>query len=162
MARGCAQRNCMDYTETYAPVMRYNILRYLQTLALEFDLKMNHLDVCTAFLQGNLEDGIPTTDGYLLRLNKPLYGLKQASRMWNIKLSGKLKDLGMRQLKSDQCVYVLNENTETIIVLAVYVDYMNGLWKNEEMKNTLIEQLKDQFKMKDLGPAKSFLGMKIN
>lgn len=73
--------------------------------------------------------------------------------------------MGQRQeisQQSDQCVYVLNKNTQSVIVLAVYVDDMIVLWKNEEMKSTLIEQLKDHFKMKDFGPVKSFLGMKSN
>lgn len=59
--------------------MRYNTLRYLLSFALEFDLKINHLDVCTAFLQGNLEEeifieipeGIVFPEGSVLRLNKP-------------------------------------------------------------------------------------------
>lgn len=50
--------NGIDYTETYSPVMRYNTLRFLLTKALKFELKINHLHVCTAFLQGNLKDEI--------------------------------------------------------------------------------------------------------
>lgn len=150
--------------------MRYNTLRYLLSFALEFDLKINHLDVCTAFLQGNLEEeifieipeGIVFPEGSVLRLNKPLYGLKQASRMWNKRLSGKLTTLGLKQLKTDQCVFIANENSDNIIILAVYVDDMIVLWKNESMKDSLIENLKKEFKMKDLGFAKSFLGVTLN
>ena len=42
VARGCAQRSGVDYYETYSPVMRYNSLRYLISLALDLDLEINH------------------------------------------------------------------------------------------------------------------------
>lgn len=52
---------------------------------------------------------------------KVLYGLKQASRVWNIKLDHKLKRIVLKRSKYDTCAYYKVTDGKLIIV-AVYVD----------------------------------------
>jgi len=93
VAKDCAQRPGIDYLETYSPVVRYSTIRYLMSIAVQYDLDIHQMDVETAFLQGDLHDEIYMaqpdlyTDGsqMVCKLKKPIYGLKQASREWNIK-----------------------------------------------------------------------------
>lgn len=49
------------------------------------------------------------------RLNKAIYGLKQAGRVWNRKLNDHLLKMGFVKSKCDPCVYVKSN-----IIIAVY------------------------------------------
>ncbi|WP_337219608.1 reverse transcriptase domain-containing protein, partial [Vibrio parahaemolyticus] len=76
--------------ETFAPVIRHSSLRTLFALAAEMDLKMKHLDVDTAFLNGDLDEEVfmeqplgftkKNKESKVCLLKKSLYGLKQAPR----------------------------------------------------------------------------------
>ncbi|XP_011863034.1 PREDICTED: MAGUK p55 subfamily member 6-like [Vollenhovia emeryi] len=53
---GFSQIRGLDYEETYSPVVRYASIRLLLALAVKMDLEVDHLDVVTAFLQGDLTE----------------------------------------------------------------------------------------------------------
>lgn len=62
------------------------------SLAAQFILKMVNFDVKTAYLHGTVQkelymnqpDGFVQPGGLVCRLQKSLYGFKQAGRYWNI------------------------------------------------------------------------------
>jgi len=103
VVKGCAQRKDINFDETYSPVIRYNSIRYLFSLAVNLNLHIDQMDAITAFLQGELKHEIYMLqpegfqqDQQVCRLNRSLYGLKQASRIWNEKLDQRIsvwKDL---------------------------------------------------------------------
>ena len=85
VAKGYSQQAGIDYTETFAPVTRYDFLRFLIALATNLNFDFEQLDIKTAFLYGDLDKEISMNpppgiglDGKVLRLRKALYGLKQA------------------------------------------------------------------------------------
>jgi len=90
VARGFSQTQGVDYQETFSPVVRYDSLRVLLALVAQHDLEMTQFNVKTAFLYGELKeeiymkipDGleINNDEDHILKLEKSLYGLKQASR----------------------------------------------------------------------------------
>ena len=65
----------------------------LVALSVQFGFKLHHVDVTTAFLNGDLEQEVYMKQpqgftveggGYLVcRLKKSIYGLKQSSRCWH-------------------------------------------------------------------------------
>ena len=67
----------------------------------------------------------------------------------------------MRQLKTDQCVHIMNKNTDNLIIIATYVDDIIVMRKNESAKDILASSLMKEFKMKSLGTADFFLGLRI-
>ena len=82
------------------------------------------MDVKTAFLNGDLDEDIymQQPDGYradgqqadhVWKLNKSLYGLKQAGRAWNKKMDTALVELGFQSLHSDSCVYIKRDGSAT-------------------------------------------------
>lgn len=166
--RGCAQRKGIDYEETFSPVVRYTSIRMLLALAVKFDLQIDQMDAVTAFLHGELVEEIfmaqpeEFSDGTnkVCRLNKSLYGLKQASRVWNNQLDGALKAMGFARCISDTCIYHKIQG-DKILIVAVYVDDLVILSNNATMKNELKRELHRQFHMKDLGTASHVLGMRI-
>ncbi|KAI8421244.1 hypothetical protein MSG28_008301 [Choristoneura fumiferana] len=92
VAKGFNQVYGIDYLETFSPVVRNSSLRMLFALAAEEGMKMHHLDVDTAFLNGILEEEVymsqpegfikPGQEDKVCLLKRSLYGLKQASRAW--------------------------------------------------------------------------------
>ena len=56
VAKGFTQKEGQDFSEVYSPVAHYPTMRVLLSLALKKDLMANHVDVKTAFLNGNLQE----------------------------------------------------------------------------------------------------------
>lgn len=171
VVKGCSQVAGRDYKETYAPVIRYTSLRYIFALAARYDMEIHHLDVTTAYLQGDLDDEIyikqpkmfnsGAESNKVLKLKKAVYGLKQSGRVWNIKLTKTLKNLNFEQSKADQCVFYKCENDDRLII-TVYVDDILVISNNIEKLNETKNQLKENFQMKDLGEVKNILGIEVN
>lgn len=94
------------------------------------------------------------------KLHKSLYGLKQASRQWSIKLSNGLKKANFKQYKADYSLFVRSQHGKFTCLL-IYVDDViltgNNLQDIEDTKSFL----KNQFKLKDLGELKYFLGIEV-
>lgn len=166
--KGCTQRHGIDYAETYAPVVRYTSIRYLLSIAVRYDLEIDQMDAVTAFLQGELNETIYMlqpecfSDGTskVCRLKKSLYGLKQASRVWNAKLNAALIKFGMIRSKVDPCIYYKRKHGK-IVIIAVYVDDLLLLSNDNKLKSEMKVKLSSTFKMKDLSAATSILGMNV-
>ncbi|XP_073811779.1 uncharacterized protein [Musca autumnalis] len=167
--KGCSQKQGIDFQETYSPVVRYASMRYLLSIAAQFNLDIEQMDAVTAFLQGELDEEIfmePPEGiegdfvGKVCRLNKAIYGLKQASRQWNKKLDAALKSLNLRQSNMDPCIYY-NISGPKIFFIAVYVDDILIFSNNDAFKDKVKSELQRSFSMKDLGAAKNCVGLHI-
>lgn len=53
--------------------------------------------------------------------HRQIYGLKQFSRVWNMRLDAALKRIGLKGFLYEICVYYKIEGTR-ILIAAVYVD----------------------------------------
>ncbi|XP_055603878.1 uncharacterized protein LOC129752112 [Uranotaenia lowii] len=102
----------LDYWETYAPVAKMESVCTVLALANEQYMIVHRMDVKTAFLNGNFEEVIfmqlPNDEigkSKVVRLQKSLYGLKQAGRAWNQRFDDEIRKFGFVPLKSDSCVY---------------------------------------------------------
>jgi hypothetical protein len=58
VAKAFTQEWGMDYDEILSPVVRNSSIRVLLALTVELDLDLDHLDVITAFLNGDLEEEV--------------------------------------------------------------------------------------------------------
>ena len=58
VAQGFTQKYGMDYDETFCPVVRLESLRMLIALSVQQNLKLQQVDVTTAFLNGSLEEEV--------------------------------------------------------------------------------------------------------
>lgn len=170
VARGFSQEPGIDYDKTFAPVVRHSTMRVLFNLANELDMDIDHVDVTTAFLYGNLIEEIymEQPEGFIINKNKvcllrkSIYGLKQASRVWNMTVNNLLTKHGYSQTKCEPCVYFKRGTcNNALTILAVYVDDFYIFTNNVKDKDHLIDLLSKNFSVKCLGPIKDCLGMNV-
>lgn len=168
VAKGYCQRYGFDYTETYSPVAKMDTLRVLLAAANQERMLIHQLDVKTAFLNGRLNEeiymcqpeGLEYQNGLVCRLNKSLYGLKQASKMWNERFHSFLTQLSFKRTESDQCLY-MRGNGQGKVFLILYVDDVLIVGHSLEEITALKASLFQEFTMTDGGEVSNFLGMKI-
>ncbi|CAL1375244.1 unnamed protein product [Linum trigynum] len=169
VAKGFTQIYGIDFLDTFSPVAKINSVKVLLAVAAANDWLIHQMDVSNAFLHGELNEevymkpppGMNLPDKRMvLKLKKSLYGLKQASRQWFAKLASSLLKNGFAQTASDYSMFVKRIQGRMLIVL-VYVDDI--LIAGASLGD--IEQLKlflgREFKVKDLGDLKFFLGLEV-
>lgn len=172
VARGFTQKEGVDYNETFAPVVKYKSLRIILCLCCSLDYEITQMDVITAFLNGTLEEDVymKVPQGYsygndmVVKLNKSLYGTKQAPHVWNEEVNIFIVSINFKRLVSDTCIYIRISKTNKIIILSIFVDdIILAYHKDDSKEYEVIKSLfMSKYKMKDLGNAQWILGMKIS
>lgn len=166
-ARGFSQIKDIDYQEIFSPTTRYDSIRIILSIAARYDLEIQQFDVKTAFLNGYLDEdifieipeGMSLKNDCVLKLNKSLYGLKQASRCWNRRFTEFLVKYGFKQSQADNCVYIgIFDGVKVFII--IYVDDGLIVSSSSSMIKKIIEYLKQAFKIKELN-LKYFVGIEI-
>ena len=170
VAKDYSQKKGKDYDEVFSPMARAESIRILIALAAQLKWKVHHLDVKSAFLNGEIEEEIYVyqpegfiekgKEDYVLRLKKALYGLKQAPRAWNYKLDCILKSMGFIRSVSDQAVYIL-KNVQEKLLVGVYVDDLIITGSNTEEIEGFKTSMKTKFEMTDFGLLNSYLGIEV-
>ena len=88
IAKGYAQQEGIDYNKVFSPIIKHSSIQILLALVAQHELKLDKLDVKTAFLLGDLEEiymsqptGFKTAEkeNIVCKLKKLLYELKQSS-----------------------------------------------------------------------------------
>lgn len=168
VVRGSTQKYGVDYMETFSPVVRFTSVRAILAIATKMKMEIIQFDVKTAFLNGELEEvvymkqpiGFSDDTNKVCLLKKSLYGLKQASRCWNIKFKSFIEEFDFKVCDSDPCVFVRSKNSKTTI-LAIYVDDGIIVGDDTTEMQLVIEHLRKQFEIKLLNVG-CFLGFQIN
>ena len=89
-------------------------IRIILAIAVYYDYEIWQMDVKTAFLNGHLQEEVYMIQpaGFVLKdpnkvckLQKSIYGLKQASRSWNIRFDEIIKMFGFIKNEDEPCVY---------------------------------------------------------
>jgi hypothetical protein len=90
VAWGFSQVEGVDYDETFSLVARYTSIKAVISIAAEMGWKIHQMGVKTAFLNALIQDEVYIEkpkgfevhgrDSHVCKLNKELYGMKQAPR----------------------------------------------------------------------------------
>nr|GEW99137.1 Gag-Pol polyprotein [Tanacetum cinerariifolium] len=116
VAKGYAQKEGVNFEESFAPVARLEAVRLFIAYAAHKSFTVYQIDVKTAFLYGPLKEEVYVNqlDGFVdpyhpdkvYRLKKALYGLKQAPRAWYDELSNFLVSKGFSKAKYAQEILI--------------------------------------------------------
>ena len=120
----------MDFGDIFSPVVRYSTLRVIPALAAHYGLYKRYLDCPKAFTQADSDTpcymkpppGMKYPNGKCLKLHKSVYGLKQASRLFNQLLVSFLVSIGFVACPSDTCLMYLLRGSDILLIIAIYVD----------------------------------------
>ncbi|KAE8734764.1 hypothetical protein F3Y22_tig00000715pilonHSYRG00142 [Hibiscus syriacus] len=169
VVKGYAQKEGIDFNEIFSPVVRLTTVRVVLAMCATLNLHLENLDVKTTFLHENLEEEIYMLqpEGFeekekknlVCRLNKSLYGLKQALRCWYKRFDSFIMCLGYNRLNAYHCAYFKRSGDNDFVILLLYMDDMLVAGPNKDHIEELKEQLAREFEMKDLGSANNILGI---
>ncbi|KAL0561727.1 hypothetical protein IC582_002168 [Cucumis melo] len=171
VAKGFHQHPGVDFFETFSPVIKASTIRVVLSIAVPNGWPLRQLDFNNAFLNGHLEENVymtqppgyvhPSYPNYVCKLNKAIYGLKQAPCTWNATLSKELLKWGFINSRSDSSLFIFRRNN-SVVLLLVYVDDIIVTGNDSVLISTLIKSLDKQFALKDLGRLTYFLGFQVN
>jgi hypothetical protein len=102
----------------------------------------------------------PYTPHFICKLDKTLYGPKQAPRAWFARLSINLHALGFVPSKADTSLFLYDKPGVTVYVL-IYVDDIVLTNSSDDAITALLHDLRGDFALKDLGPLHYFLGIEV-
>jgi hypothetical protein len=94
-------------------------------------------------------------------LIKPFYGLKQVPQAWYSRLSSKLQQIGFKSSKADTSLFIYHKKGVSIYLL-IYVDDIIMASSNSAAADALLQELREEFALKDLGELSYFLGIEVN
>nr|CAN75844.1 hypothetical protein VITISV_005150 [Vitis vinifera] len=170
VVKGYSQREGIDFKETFSPMSTKDSFRVIMAIVTHFDLELHHMDVKIAFLNGDLDEDVymeqPTgfvevgKEDLVCKLNKSIYGLKQASRQWYQKFDRIITQNGFKENIVDRCIY-LRVIGSSYIFLVLYVDDILLASNDSDLLIETKHMLSTHFDMKDLDEASYVLGIKI-
>ena len=188
--RGFMQQEGDSYFKTFSPTVSKDSIRILLAIAAMYGLPTRQLDFKTAFLNGVLPEneviyckvpqGFDLDNLYqkyfdpnevqkykntrrlmYLRLNKSIYGTKQASRTWYLMLKNAMEKFGYKCLQCDPSLYVLREDKKFTLI-AIFVDDVLAIATDNLRLDELVTKLSTKFNITDMGEVHQILGMTVN
>jgi hypothetical protein len=101
----------------------------------------------------------------IVKLNKCIYGLRQAAFEWRLLLDTTLKKIGLILFQTDKCIYSLNRsytNVKETLILGVYVDGILCLGSTTNITTWFHQKISKCFSITIFLKISSFLGMQID
>ncbi|WVZ63746.1 LOW QUALITY PROTEIN: hypothetical protein U9M48_013354 [Paspalum notatum var. saurae] len=163
-------REGIDFEDVFAPVAQMDSMRLLLAVAATRDWTVHHLDVKSAFLNGELTEVVFVRQppGFVLAgeerkvlcLRKALYGLRQEPRAWNIKLDSTLATLGLKKGTSEHALYTWR-SMNGLLIVGVYVDDLIVTGSEQQEIKKFKSEMAAKFKMSDLGLLTYYHGIEV-
>ena len=180
VAKGFKQKFGVDYDIVFAPTGRIESVRILLALASIHRLKVTKFDITTFFLTGEIDmdvyvqqpegyeevpigaTGSKDPNDYVCKLNRSLYGTKQAAALSNQRLTANLIKCGFRQSKSETQVFIKGDiHSAACILLLLFVDDGLCVYKGDRFYEDTVASLRKLYDMKFEKNPSSFLSIQI-
>ncbi len=168
VACGYSQVKGLDYNDVFAPVVKWETVLLILTMAVNRDWEMTQFDVDNAYLHATLSEQIYMQmpklyeeEGRCFLLRKSLYGLKQAGMEWYKEVHTFMAEIGFTRSDKDWALFYKREDKDIIIVL-IYVDDIFCTGSNPNLNAEVMKRFARRYKIKDLGRPTWFLGVMLN
>jgi hypothetical protein len=176
---GGQQVEGINYWETYAPVVSWHTVHLTLVLSLLSGLKSRQVDYVSAYTQApldcelflNIPPGFsvinnnlvftsPSTPSanknWALKLQKNMYGLKQAGNNWFHHLRQSLLDRQFIQSAINPCLFIRNN-----CIIIICVDDCLLFAPSDDILDSLVTSLQQDFQLTTEGDVGAFLGIDI-
>jgi hypothetical protein len=170
VAGGHRQTKGVDYDETFAAAAKMASIRTVLAHAATLDWEIHQIDVVGAYLNAELEEEIymepppgllrPEDGDKVCLLLRGLYGLKQAGRRWQKKMTKEFVDMGFEVSKVDASVFIRKVGEETMVV-PVSTDDMTLAASSLPTIEKFKVEIAARFEITDMGEIKWLLGFEI-
>jgi hypothetical protein len=159
----------INYFETYTPIVTWFAIRLMIIFGIIFCWALQKVDFVMAYPQAPIEmdiymelpQGIQTKHGnskeHVLKLEKNIYGQKQAGRVWNSFLMDKLMSIRFTTMLIDDCVFFRGDN-----IFMVYVDDGIFLGSNDLQLQEVIKEIQNLgLNIEDQGHPADYVGVNV-
>jgi hypothetical protein len=171
VAKGFIQKEGVDFYDTFAPIVRWSTIRIIISLATMKNWHIYQYDVKTAFLNGKITEEVymhmpkgfrcPENEGQVCKMQRALYGLRQALRAWYARIDSYLRiKLTLTHGCIDSNMYFSITNGRYVILL-LYVDDLLLTGDNEKGITKIKTKLMHEYEMTYLGHARLYLGVEL-
>ncbi|KAJ9542828.1 LOW QUALITY PROTEIN: hypothetical protein OSB04_029334 [Centaurea solstitialis] len=179
VAKGFTQTHGIDYDETFSPVAMLKSIRILMAISAYFNYEIWQMDVKTAFLNGKLTidvymlqpDGFvdPKNPNKVCKLLKYIYGLKQASRSWNLHFDERIKEFGFSKIIGNDVptlqgvkawlgkCFQMKDLGEAAYILGIKIYKNRSRWLIGLSQTTYVDKIQKRFRMDESN--KGFISM---
>nr|GEZ97056.1 retrovirus-related Pol polyprotein from transposon TNT 1-94 [Tanacetum cinerariifolium] len=171
VSKGYAQKEGIDFEESFAPVARLEAVRLFIAYAAYKSFTVYQMDVKTTFLYGPMKEEVYVNqpDGFVdpyhpdkvYHLKKALYGLKQAPRAWYDELSTFLVSKGFSKGFIDPTFFITKHRGD-ILLVQIYVDDIILGSTNPNLSKRFEKLMHSKCEMSMMGELKFFLGIQIH
>jgi hypothetical protein len=151
-------------------VARLESIRILLSYASHHNFKLQQMDVKSAFLNGPLHELVyvkqppgfeyPNFPNHVYKLDKAIYGFKQAPRAWYEHLRELLVDRGFEIGLIDPTLFTKKVNGE-LFICQLYVDDIIFGSSNKSFNDEFARLMTDKFEMSMMGELNFFLGFEV-
>jgi hypothetical protein len=179
-AHGGQTEKGIHYEESYSPVVSWPTVRLMLTLAHVFDWKTRQIDFVLAYPQADIKTDVfmevpnkfevgksgqlfrnegapaPKDQPHVLKLEKNVYGLKDAGLTWYEHLTKGLKVRGFVQSLVDPCLFYKGN-----LLLITYVDDCVIICPDDAKIDEFILSMQRDYNLTDEGDISAFLGINI-
>ncbi|GJW83966.1 putative ribonuclease H-like domain-containing protein [Tanacetum coccineum] len=170
VTQGYTQEEGIDYDEFFAPVARIEAIRLFLAYASFKDFVVYHMDVKSAFLYGKIEEEVyvcqpprfedPEFPDRVYKVEKALYGLRQALRSWYETFSTYLLDNGFHKGQIDKTLFFKRVKSD-ILLVQVYVDDIIFGSTKKELCTKFKKLMHKKFQISSMGELTFFLGLQV-
>jgi hypothetical protein len=153
----------VDFDGTFVLVIKPGTIRTVLTIATNKQWSVNQLDITNVFLHDHLQEQVfnlqsvgfidESKHDAVCSMSKSLYGLKQASCAWFNHFVQFAASIGFQPTWSDFSLFVYRQGGH-LAYLLIYVDDMILTASTTGLLRAIIDKLKSEFKIKDMGPPK--------
>eukprot|EP00899_Mesostigma_viride_P020074 jgi/Mesvir1/28068/Mv26200-RA.1 len=171
VVKGFAQREGIDFTEVFSPTVRSSTIRLALAFGVSSGYVLKQLDVRTAFLYAPLSEDVyvrppagfeqrdAAGDVLVWKLQRSLYGIKQAPRNWHKTFSAYLLSDGAVQSPTDSCLYVYPTSRTFVFV---HVDDIIAGSPSSSWLASWSHRLASKFQITESDDPSFFLGVSLH